>query len=116
MRTWLALPVLFVAAVLGLVSVPMLVLDHAVELYGAVFGAAVAIGFATSDEIAWRAEWQRNWLRWLYLAGLGAVGVSLDGVTLPAPVVAVVGLPSAAVLTVLVRRLQRTSCVRPYRL
>lgn len=116
MRTWLALPLLFVAAVLGLTAVPLLVVGRPIEVYGPLFGAAVAIGFATGGDAAWRAGWQRNWLRWSYLAGLGVVGVSLDGVLLPALVAAAVGLPSTAVLAVLVRRLRRAPCVRPYRL
>ncbi|GGM34995.1 hypothetical protein GCM10012275_02780 [Longimycelium tulufanense] len=107
------LPLLFVAAALGVAAVPFMALGWQVEVYGALFGAGVAVGLANSDEVEWRADWQRHGLRWPYLAGLGLLGIAVDGMTLPAPVVAGLGAPAAVALMRMLRRTQRQSCLRP---
>lgn len=111
MLTWLAIPVLFVAAVLGIVGLPMLFVPAPVELYAGLFGAAAAIAAVTSVGIRWRASWHRLAVRWPAVGVVAALGLVLDGVTVPAYVAVLVGLPALGILAVLLfRRRESLEC------
>ncbi|WP_189222649.1 hypothetical protein, partial [Saccharothrix coeruleofusca] len=97
--TWLAVPVLFISAVLGLVGLACLLLDlpgEGVGLSTTLFGAATAVTGVTGGAVTWTSAWQRRWLRLAYPAALLVAGVAVDGVRLPVAVVVAVGLPSVA--------------------
>jgi hypothetical protein len=97
---WLAVPLAFGSAVLGLTGLFGLLVGATgdIALSSALFGASVAIGLVGSGGVAWTAPWQRVWLRWGYLAGLMVVGVLVDGLRVPVVGALCVGLPSLGVL------------------
>ncbi|WP_309117575.1 hypothetical protein [Saccharothrix sp.] len=93
--TWMAMPFLFVSAVLGLTGVAGLVVGapRDMGLSVALFGAAAAVGLAGGGMVTWRARWQRVGLRWTYPAGVLGLGIVLDGVRVPVVAVVAVGVP-----------------------
>lgn len=113
---WLVLPPLFVAAALGVVSLPSLLLDGKVELFGPLFGAGLAVGLSYSFNVRWRASWQRYWLRWPYLVAFGFGGIAADGLVVPAVATAVTGLPALGALVLLLRSLRTMNVTCPVRL
>jgi hypothetical protein len=105
-RSWLALPVLFAAAVLGLTGFGGVLLDadwH-LALSTWVFGPAAAVTAVLSGGV----DWPRRWQRWLI--GLGypvlifAAGLVLGSVSVPAPVAMLIGIPALITLGVLIAR------------
>ncbi|TQM83062.1 hypothetical protein FHX81_5476 [Saccharothrix saharensis] len=100
LATWLAVPLLFSIAVLGLTGVGGLLLGApgSLTLSSPVFGAGVAVGVATSSSVLWTARWQRAWLRWPYLVAVLTLGVLLHGVRVPVVAVVGVGVPVTVLL------------------
>ncbi|MDX8030970.1 hypothetical protein SK803_12140 [Lentzea sp. BCCO 10_0856] len=94
-RLWLAVPLLFSAAVFGLMGSAGLITTSwsTVPLSPVVSGAGVAVAAAVSGGVHWRRPWQRHWLRWPYLAAVLTFGVLVGAVEVPALVTTVVGLP-----------------------
>ncbi|MEJ2859344.1 MULTISPECIES: hypothetical protein [unclassified Saccharothrix] len=93
--TWMAMPFLFVSAVLGLTGVAGLAVGSTrdMALSVALFGAAVAVTLAGGGMVAWRRAWQRVVLRWGYPASVLALGVVVDGVRVPLVAVVSIGVP-----------------------
>ncbi|MBB5955263.1 hypothetical protein FHS29_001844 [Saccharothrix tamanrassetensis] len=100
LTTWLAVPFLFGSAVLGLTGLAGLLVGapHDIALPSPLFGAAAAVGFAASGMVQWRHEWQRAWLRWVYLAAWLVTGIAIDGLRLPVVGVVLVGMPVVVLL------------------
>lgn len=100
LTSWLAVPLLFGIAVLGLTGLGGLLLGAPGQpaLSSPVFGAGVAVGVATSSSVGWTARWQRTWLRWPYLTSVLALGVFLDGVRVPVAAVVGLGVPVTVLL------------------
>ncbi|MFI9818182.1 hypothetical protein [Saccharothrix variisporea] len=100
--TWMAMPFLFVSAVLGLTGVAGLLVGSTstrdMALSVALFGAGVAVNVVGGGMVAWRWAWQRVVLRWAYPAGVLALGIAVDGVRVPVVAVVVVGVPVLALL------------------
>lgn len=103
LTTWLAVPLLFAGAVLGLVGLAGLLLGlpgDDIALSSALFGAATAVTTVAGASVTWTAGWQRRWLRWSYPVTVLGAGIAADGVRLPVAVVVAVGVPSIALLVV----------------
>lgn len=98
--TWMAMPFLFVSAVLGLTGAAGLAVGSTrdMALSVALFGAGVAVTVVGGGMVAWRRSWQRVVLRWGYPAAVLGVGVALDGVRVPVVAVVVVGVPVLVLL------------------
>jgi hypothetical protein len=105
---WFAVPLLFVAGVLGLTGLGGLLTGagrQPLELSSTLFGAAAAVTLATSSAVAWagRARIWR-WLRWLYPTAVLLGGLGADGVRLPLMPAVAAGLPVLLVLVAMVVR------------
>ncbi|MFI9010167.1 hypothetical protein ACIGNX_23340 [Actinosynnema sp. NPDC053489] len=100
LTTWLAVPFVFGIAVLGLTGLGGLLLGAPgpLALSSPLFGAGAAVALATSGAVLWSAPWQRRWLRRPYPAAVVVLGVLVDGVRVPAVVVACLGVPVTALL------------------
>ncbi|WP_253773280.1 hypothetical protein [Goodfellowiella coeruleoviolacea] len=102
----MAIPIVFTAAVAGVIVAGAWLVDMItrpgfhVVLSSSVFGAAAAVTIATSGRVSWGARWQRRWLRWSYPVAVLAVGLGIDGLSLPTAVAAGVGVPAVAALAV----------------
>lgn len=105
-QAWLAIPVLFAAAVLGLVAVLGVLIDAdwQATLSSALCGAAAAVtALVDVRPESWTA--QRRWtLRIGYPAAVFASGLVLGGVTIPTPTAIAVGLPALGMLLLLCRQ------------
>jgi hypothetical protein len=100
--TWLAVPLLFSSAVLGLTGLAGLLVGavgREIALSTPVFGAATAVTAVASGTVRWTGAWQRNWLRWPYLATVLTAGVLLGGVEVPVLAVIAIGVPSTVWLS-----------------
>jgi hypothetical protein len=102
---WLAVPVLFVAAVLGLTSIigMLLAADWEATLSPAMFGAAAAV----TGLIGVGHQWPRcrqMCLRITYPAALFTTGLLVGGVCVPTGVAMLVGLPALVTLGHLCRQ------------
>jgi hypothetical protein len=104
--TWLATPVLFTAAVLGLMGFGRVLLDAdwRVALSSALFGSAAAVTALLAPVVEWRTRRCRWCIGVGYPALVFVAGLMLGDVTLAAPVALVVGVPALIVLAVLIRR------------
>jgi hypothetical protein len=104
--SWLAVPLLFAAAVLGLTGLGGVLLDAdwGVTLSSALWGPAAAV----TAVLAFGVEWTTRWQRWL--VGIGypllvfSAGLVLNDVSLPPPVAVVVGLPAVILLVIILAR------------
>ncbi|NUT98740.1 MAG: hypothetical protein HOY78_42735 [Saccharothrix sp.] len=98
--TWMAMPFLFVSAVLGLTGAAGLLVGSTrdMALSVALFGAAVAVTVVGGGMVAWRRAWQRVVLRWGYPAAVLALGIAVDGVRVPLVAVVSVGVPVLVLL------------------
>ncbi|OLF08080.1 hypothetical protein BLA60_24760 [Actinophytocola xinjiangensis] len=105
-QAWLAIPVLFAAAVLGLVAVLGIVIDAdwQATLSSALCGAAAAVtALVEVRPGSWPAR--RRWaLRVGYPAAVFGSGLWLGGVTIPTPTAIAVGLPALGMLLLLCRQ------------
>lgn len=104
--TWLASPVLFTAAALGLMGLGRLLLDAdwRVALSSALFGSAAAVTALLAAFVEWRTI-RCRWCLGLGYPGLVFVtGLMLSDITLPPPMALVLGVPALIVLGVLIRR------------
>jgi hypothetical protein len=105
-RAWLAIPVLFAAAVLGLVAVLKVLIDAdwQATLSSALCGAAAAVT-ALIDVRPESWSTKRRWmLRLGYPAGVFGVGLLLGGITIPTPTAIAIGLPALGTLVLLCRQ------------
>ncbi|GAA3880066.1 hypothetical protein GCM10022243_50890 [Saccharothrix violaceirubra] len=95
--SWLAVPVLFGTAVLGLTGLGAVLLGdpRPITLPSALFGASAAMGFVTAPLVSWR---RYRPPRWAYPAAFLVVGVFADGVQVPVGLSCLIGLPAVAFL------------------
>jgi hypothetical protein len=105
---WLAAPVLFAAAVLGLTGLGGVLLDAdwRVTLSSALFGPAAAVTAVLATTVEWRAVWQRWTIGIAYPVLVFSAGIVLDDVAVPSPVAMVAGTPALIMLIVLVARVR----------
>lgn len=106
MLTWLATPVLFTAAVLGLMGLGRLLLDAdwRVALSSALFGSAAAVTALLAPTVEWRTRRCRWCIGIGYPVLVFVAGLLLGDITLPPPMALVLGVPALIVLGVLIRR------------
>lgn len=101
LATWLAVPYLFSAAVLGLSGLAGLlfgIFGSTIALATPMFGAATAVTAVSSTSVRWRSGRQRRYLRWLYPLSVLALGIAVDGILLPVILVIGLGLPAIGLL------------------
>jgi len=104
--TWLATPVLFTAAVLGLIGLGGVLLDAdwRVALSSALLGPAAAVTVLLAGFVEWRTVRCRWCLGVGYPGVVFVAGLLLGDVTLRPAVALAVGVPALIVLAVLIRR------------
>lgn len=104
--TWLAVPLLFAAAVLGLTGLGGVLLDAdwRVTLSSALWGPAAAVTAILAHGVEWRVRWQRWWLGIGYPLMVFGAGLVLDDVSLPSPVAMAAGTPALITLVVVIAR------------
>ncbi|MFC0109538.1 hypothetical protein [Kibdelosporangium aridum] len=96
--SWVALPVLFTAVVLGLTSVGQLLLSSPGDTVltsahmGTAAGVTAMVGYSIDRPRGWR------WLNWLYAFVVFVAGIVLHGMIVPAILAIGLGIPSAVVL------------------
>ncbi|WP_051386100.1 hypothetical protein [Actinokineospora inagensis] len=97
---WLAVPVLFTAAVLGLTALGGLLLGASwpVPLSSGLLGAAAAVTAALAPSVTWWSTAHRTALAVPYPAAVFGTGLLVDGVAVPIGVAVLIGLPAAAAL------------------
>ncbi|HET9141183.1 hypothetical protein [Actinophytocola sp.] len=105
-RAWLALPVLFAAAVLGLTGFGGVLLDAdwEVALSSWVFGPAAGVTALLAGGVDWTHPRQRWPVGIGYPLLVFAVGLLLAPFSLPAPIAMAVGTPALVTLGVLIAR------------
>jgi hypothetical protein len=113
LHVWLAVPVLFAAAVLGVTALlgVLLAAPWQATLSPALFGAAAAV----TALIAVGAEWPRHLrvcVRLGYPTAVFTVGILVGGVAVPTPVAVLVGLPALGTLGYLCRQEQPSELSR----
>ncbi|RSM82766.1 hypothetical protein DMH04_24420 [Kibdelosporangium aridum] len=96
--SWVALPVLFTAVVLGLTSVGQLLLASPGDtvLTSAHMGTAAGVTAMVGYSIEWPPGWR--WLNWPYAFVVFVAGIVLHGMVVPAILAIGLGIPSAALL------------------
>ncbi|MCE7008083.1 hypothetical protein LWC34_35460 [Kibdelosporangium philippinense] len=96
--SWVALPVLFTAVVLGLTSLGQLLLSSPGDtvLTSAHMGVAAAVTAMVGYSIEWPAGWR--WLNWPYASVVFISGLVLHGMVVPAILAIGLGIPSTALL------------------
>ncbi|MEV4315838.1 hypothetical protein [Actinocrispum sp. NPDC049592] len=97
--SWAAVPLLFIAAVLGLTSVGefLLALPTDTTVTSAHFGAAAGVTVVIGFSMDWPSPRWRG-TRWVYAVVILGIGVALHGVVVPGVVAMAMGLPSSAIL------------------
>jgi hypothetical protein len=110
---WLAVPLLFAAAVLGVTAILGVLLGAVwqVTLSPALFGSAATV----TGLIAVGAEWPRSrkvFVRLGYPVALCTAGLVIGGIPLPTGVTILVGLPALATLVYLCRQEQPSELSR----
>ena len=95
---WVALPVLFTAAVVGLTSLAATLLNRPADvvLTSAHLGAAAAVTLTVGLSIEWRPKLRAA--RWAYPLAIFVLGLAVHGVDVPSVPCMAIGLPSTAVL------------------
>ena len=103
---WLAAPVLFTAAVLGLTGLGGVLLDAdwRVAVSSALFGPAAAITALLAADVEWRARWQRWWIGLGYPALVFVAGLLLSDITLSTSLALILGAPALITLGILINR------------
>jgi hypothetical protein len=109
---WLAVPMLFAAAVLGLVAIIGMLLGAAWEatLSSALFGSAAAVTGLIGVGPEW-PRYRRIGLRIAYPAAVFSVGLAVGGIAIPTPIAILVGLPALGTLVLLCRQERQDSSV-----
>lgn len=110
---WLAVPLLFAAAVLGVTAILGVLLGAVWQatLSPALFGSAATV----TGLIAVGTEWPRSrkvFVRLGYPAALCTTGLVIGGIPLPTGVAILVGLPALATLVYLCRQEQPSELSR----
>ncbi|MGW5051927.1 hypothetical protein [Actinokineospora sp. NPDC004072] len=101
MTAWLAAPLVFAAAVLGITALCGLLVaaPWPVAVSSGLAGATTAIAAVLAEAVGWRSRRQRVVLSVAYPVGLLVSGLLLDGVILPTWLV--LGLGATAMTTLL---------------
>jgi hypothetical protein len=96
--SWVALPVVFTTAVLGLTSLGQLLLGLPGEslLTSAHLGTAAGLTAMVGYSIEWPPKWR--WAHWPYSVAVFAAGIALHGLMIPAVIVIVGAIPCGAIL------------------
>jgi hypothetical protein len=113
LHTWLAVPLLFAAAVLGVTAVfgVLLDADWQATLSPALFGSAAAV----TGLIGVGAEWprcRRVCVRLAYPVVVFTAGLVVGGVPVPTPVAVLVGLPALVIVGCRCRQDRRSELSR----
>jgi hypothetical protein len=105
LHVWLAVPVLFAAAVLGVTGTVGLLLgaEWQATLSLALFGTAAAVTALISVGIEWPRR-RRVFVRIAYPLAFFTIGVVVDGTPVPAVVAVLVGLPALVTIGHLCRQ------------
>jgi hypothetical protein len=103
---WLAVPLLFATAVLGLTGLGGVLLDASwrVTLSAALFGPNAAVTAILAHWVEWRSRRQRWWLGIAYPAAIFGCGLVFNDVSIPPAVAMVTGLPAVVTLGVVIAR------------
>lgn len=103
---WLAVPLLFATAVLGLTGLGGVLLDASwrVTLSAALFGPAAAVTAVLAHWTEWRSRRQRWWVGIAYPAAIFSCGLVLNDVSLQPAVALVAGIPGVVILVVVIAR------------
>jgi hypothetical protein len=109
---WLAVPLLFAAAVLGLTGLGGMLLeaDWRVTLSSALWGPAAAVTAVLAYGVEWKTRSQRLWLGIGYPLLVFGAGLILDDVSIPPPAAMATGTPAVVILVVIIAR-ERTKVV-----
>jgi hypothetical protein len=96
--SWVALPVVFTTAVLGLTSLGQLLLGLPGEslLTSAHLGTAAGLTAMVGYSIEWPPKWR--WAHWPYSVAVFAAGIALHGLMIPAVIVIIAAIPCGAIL------------------
>ena len=105
LRVWLAVPILYAAAVLGLTALIGVLLDAdwQATLSAVLFGTAAAVTALIGIGVEW-PRCRRVCLRVAYPAAVFAAGLLLGDRTVPTPLAILVGLPALVTLVILCRQ------------
>jgi hypothetical protein len=105
LHAWLATPVLFAAAVLGVTATLRLLLaaEWQATLSPALFGAAAAVTALISVGAGW-SRWRKVCVRLGYPTALFAVGLAVGGGPVPTGLAILVGLPALVTIGYLCRQ------------
>jgi hypothetical protein len=105
LRAWLAVPILFAAAALGLTALIGVLLDAdwQATLSTVLFGTAAAVTALIGIGVEW-PRCRRVCLRIVYPAAVFAAGVMFGDRAVPTPVAVLVGLPALVTLVILCRQ------------
>jgi hypothetical protein len=103
---WLAVPLLFATAVLGLTGLGGVLLDASwrVTLSAALFGPAAAVTAVLAFGVEWKRQRCRICLGFGYPALVFSCGLVFNDVSIPAPVAMVTGIPAVIILGVVIAR------------
>lgn len=109
---WLAVPLLFAAAVLGLTGFGGVLLDAPwrATLSSALFGPAAAVTLVLAPSVAWKANWVRWTLGIAYPVLVFTAGLVLNDVSLSPGLAMSFGAPALITLVIMVAR-DRTKAV-----
>ena len=103
---WLAVPLLFATAVLGLTGLGGVLLDAdwRVTLSSALFGPAAAVTAVLAHGLEWKVRWQRLWLGLGYPLVVFSCGLVLNDVSIPSGWATIAGVPAVVILGVVIVR------------
>ena len=103
---WLAVPLLFATAVLGLTGLGGVLLDAdwRFTLSSALFGPAAAVTAVLAHGLEWKAQWQRLWLGLGYPLVVFSCGLVLNDVSIPSGWATIAGVPAVVILGVVIVR------------
>ncbi|MBM7776519.1 hypothetical protein JOD54_006723 [Actinokineospora baliensis] len=111
---WLAVPVLFTLAVLGLTALGGLLLGASwtVSLSSGLLGAAAGLTVVLAPSVTWWSNTQRTLLALPYPAAVFCAGLALHGITVPTGLAVSIGVPAAVVLIATATESPRASGTR----
>jgi hypothetical protein len=106
LRAWLAVPLLFASAVLGLVALLGVLIDAdwQATLSSALCGAAAAVTALIDVRPESWPNRRRLWLRIAYPTAIFGAGLLVGGLTIPTWVAIAIGLPALVTLVILCRQ------------
>jgi hypothetical protein len=113
LTVWLAVPVLFAAAVLGVTAIfgVLLDADWQVTLSPVLFGAAAAVTALIDVGPEWSRR-QQVGVRVAYPTAVFTAGLVVGGIAVPTPVAVLVGLPALVIIGCLCRQEQPSELSR----